>query len=209
MSAPAVKKPLPPPPRDSGIGPRRWTREEYYRAAKAGVFGPEERLELLDGEILQKMSAQLGFHAGAVAAAVQILSRLFGSGYHVRPQLPLILGDQSEPEPDVVVVAGSPFDYLPEHPHATDVRLVVEVSDTTLRFDRGRKQAAYARSGISDYWIVNLPQRQLEVYRDPSGSRYRTVLLYREDETASPLAAPHATVRVAELLPPATAAQSG
>jgi Uma2 family endonuclease len=114
----------------------------------------------------------------------------------------VILSKWSEPEPDVSIVLGGPFDYLPEHPKAADVRLLIEVADTTLRFDRGRKRSAYARSDIPEYWIVNLPARQLEVYRDPVGSRYRSVTVHSEHEAVTPLAAPHAFVRVSDLLPP-------
>jgi Uma2 family endonuclease len=180
---------------------RRWTRKEYHRAAELGLLRPEERLELLGGEIIQKI-APGGPHAAVVSRASRILADAFGPGHHFRPQQPLILNNWSEPEPDLVVAAGAEFDYLPEHPRAADARLVVEVSDTALRLDRGRKQRAYARAGASEYWIINLPQRQVDVYRDSSGSRYRSVVVFGEQEVITPLAAPHASIRVGELLPP-------
>jgi Uma2 family endonuclease len=198
---------LPAPP-DKGIRRRRWTRKEYYRAAELGLFRPGERLELLDGEIIQKM-APGGFHAAVVSRADRLLAAAFGPGHHVRTQQPLILSNWSEPEPDLVVAPGTEFDYLPDHPTAQDVRLVVEVSDTTLRFDRGRKRAAYARAGVSEYWIINLPERQLEVYRDPAGSRYRSVTIYSEHEVVTPLASLHASIRVGDLLPPLPPAENG
>jgi Uma2 family endonuclease len=114
------------------------------------LFGPEERLELLDGEILQKMT-QGGPHAAVTSRVSRLLAAAFGAGYHIRAHSPLVLTDHSEPEADVVVVPGREFDYMPDHPRATDARLIVEVSDTTLRFDRGRKRAAYARAGIPEY----------------------------------------------------------
>jgi Uma2 family endonuclease len=89
-----------------------------------------------------------------------------------------------------------------EHPTAADVRLLVEVSDTTLRFDRGKKLKAYARFGIPDYWILNLRERRLEVYRDPAGPEYRSVALYIEEQVVSPREAPNASIQVADLLPP-------
>src|SRR5438128_222377 len=103
MSVTAV--PLP-PPRESldDVRPRRWTREEYHRAADLGLFQPDERLELLDGEILQRMSPQKSPHAYTLLSAADVLASAFGPGHHARPQLPLILNDDSEPEPDVVVV---------------------------------------------------------------------------------------------------------
>jgi len=186
---------------DTGAHPRRWTRKEYYRAAELGLFRPDERLELLDGEILQKMSPQKPPHATVVELAARAVTVAFGPDYYVRHQLPLILNPKSEPEPDVLVVPGSPSDYASSHPTAADVRLVIEVSDTTLRLDRERKQTAYARAGIPEYWILNLPGRRLEVYRDPSGARYRSITFYTDQEEIAPLAAPQSLVRVSDLLP--------
>src|SRR5205807_2316994 len=168
----------------------------------------EERLELLDGEIIRRMT-QRPPHAVVVAQAASVLTQAFGTRYHVRPQLPLILNDWSEPEPDAVVAPGTPFDYLTEHPKAADATLVVEVADTTLRFDRTRKRAAHARSGVREYWIINLLHRQVEVYRDPAGARYRSVTVYTEEEATLPHAAPHASVRVSDLLPPPPVSQNG
>jgi Uma2 family endonuclease len=194
------------PPRlkikDTGVHPRRWTRKEYHRAAELGIFQPDERLELLDGEILQKMSPQNPPHAAGVGKTARVLERAFGSGHDVRRQLPLVLGTRGEPEPDLVVVPGAPEEYATRHPTSADARLVVEVSDTSLRLDRGRKLAAYARAGISEYWILNLPERQLEVYREPAGARYRSITFYRDQETIAPLLAPQSPVRVSDLLPP-------
>jgi Uma2 family endonuclease len=190
---------LPAPP-DEGIHRRRWTRDEYYHAADLGLFPPEERLELLDGEIIRKMT-QKPPHAVALGQAADVLALTFGPGHHVRTQLPLTLSDWSEPEPDVGVVPGIRSDFLSEHPKATHSLLVVEVSDTTLRFDRSRKRRAYARSGVQEYWIVNLVHRQLEVFRDPVGLRYRSITAYGAQETLAPLAVPHASVRVSDLLP--------
>lgn len=202
MSATAIQPRLCPAPPDRGIRPRRWTREEYYRAADLGLFRPEERLELLDGEIIEKVTPQKERHAAAVAHVARVLASLFGPDYHARTHSPIILDDLSEPEPDVVIVPGTEYDYLASHPRPADVRLLIEVADTTLRFDRTRKRSAYARAGISEYWILNLPDRQLEVYRNPARSRYSTIIVYGEQEALTPLAAPHASVGVADLLPP-------
>jgi Uma2 family endonuclease len=202
VSATAVRPTSSTAPPDKGIRPRRWTREEYYRAADLGLFRPEERLELLDGEIIEKMSPQKAPHAAIVSLLARILGTAFGPGHTVRSHLPLILNDLSEPEPDAVVAPGTELDYISSHPVTSDARLVVEVSDTSLRYDRGRKRSAYARAGILEYWILNLPQRQLEVHREPAGARYRSITVYGEDEVATPLAAPHATLGVNDLLPP-------
>lgn len=187
--------------RAPGVRPRRWTREEYHRAADLGIFGPEERLELLDGEIIVKVTHNPP-HAFALLATVDALSAAFGTDHHVRSQLPLVLDDASEPEPDVIAVSGKRANYLQDHPRTADVLLLVEVSDSTLAYDRGRKRTAYARAGVREYWILNLIDRQLEVYRNPSGARYRRSAIYREGDVVSPLAAPNAVIRVADLLPP-------
>jgi Uma2 family endonuclease len=202
MSTTITKPSSSPVLRDSGIRRRRWTRKEYYRAAELGLLRPDERLELLDGEIIQKVSPQKTPHAYVLSRGARLLADAFGPGFYVRQQLPLVLSIWSEPEPDLLVVPGTEVDYLSSHPKARDVQLLAEIADTTLRLDRGRKRAAYARAGISDYWIVNVPERRLEVYRNPSGSRYLSVTLYTEEEIVSPLAASQAQIRVADLLPP-------
>src|SRR5438445_8736808 len=103
---PRISREQAPAPPDRGVRSRRWTRKEYYRAAELGLFRPDERLELLDGEIVRKMT-QKPPHASVVARAAEILAQAFGPGIHVRPQLPLILNNWSEPEPDAVVVPGT------------------------------------------------------------------------------------------------------
>jgi Uma2 family endonuclease len=209
MSAPAIQPRLSPAPPDRGIRPRRWTREEYYRAADLGLFRPEERLELLDGEILEKVTPQKERHAAAVAHVARVLASLFGPDHHARTHSPIILDDLSEPEPDVVIVPGTEYDYLASHPRPADVRLLIEVADTTLRFDRTRKRSAYARAGILEYWNLNLRERQLEIYRDHSGSRHRSLTVYGEQDAATPLASPHVSVLIANLLPPTPAPETG
>lgn len=201
MTVTAERPRLTPASRIGGPHARRWTRAEYYRAAEL-IFAPDERLELLDGEIFRKMT-QNGPHVYTLRRVDRLLDAICGSDCHVRQQAPLVLNDQSEPQPDVAIVTGDELDYLTRHPVASDTLLVVEVADTTLWFDRNRKRPAYARAGIPEYWIVNLQGRQLEVYRDPARSRYRTALVLSADESVTPLAAPHATIPVVDLLPPA------
>ncbi|MGH7391364.1 MAG: Uma2 family endonuclease [Candidatus Rokuibacteriota bacterium] len=189
---------------DGAVRTRRWTRVEYDRLVEAEILGPEDRIELLGGELVVK-EPQHGSHSAAILLVMRALARTFGSGWTVRPQLPVALDDESEPEPDVSVVRGEPRDY-PDHPsHAA---LVVEVAFSRLGFDRERKGSLYARAGIADYWIVNLPDRCLEVYREPvpdtearSGWRYGQVTTIAADGAASPLAVPGASVPVADLLP--------
>jgi Uma2 family endonuclease len=116
---------------------RRWSREEYERAGELGIFGPTERLELIGGEVIRKVSPQRSPHATAVQLAHEALRERAGTARGVRSQLPLALGDDSEPEPDIAVVEGTLHDYV--HAHPTTALLVIEVADSTLTFDRIRK----------------------------------------------------------------------
>lgn len=138
----------------------------------------------------------------------RVLARAFGDDYVVRPQLPVALDDTSQPEPDLVVVPGGPWDYVHRHP-ATPL-LLVEIAETSLALDRRHKGGLYARAGIADYWIVKLRDAVLEVYREPApcadarfGADYRSVQVLARDASVSPLAAPAARIAVADLLPPA------
>jgi Uma2 family endonuclease len=141
--------------------PRRWTREEYYRMGDLGFFHGQ-RVELIEGEIMV-LSPQNWPHTLTVARVGEALHRVLGTGFWVRMQFPLNLST-SDPEPDVSVAAGRIEDYS-DHP--TTAVLIVEVSDSSLSYDRNRKASLYARAGIADYWIVNLVNHQLEVRRDP------------------------------------------
>jgi Uma2 family endonuclease len=179
---------------------RRWTVEEYHRAIEAGVFGPEERLELIEGEIVC-MSPQNPPHAAASDLAESALRAVFTSGFRIRVQKPLTLHAQTEPEPDIAVVPGGARDYRNQHP--TTAVLVVEVSDSSLAFDRGEKATLYARAGVLEYWVLNLPQRVLEVHRDadPVTGSYQSVDHLSEGQFVSPLAAPSARIAISDMLP--------
>lgn len=182
------------------IDVRRFTREEYESLVEQGFFGPEERLELLEG-IICPMSPHNSPHAASIAVLQQELHPLFGSGHHLRVQLPLALGRDSEPEPDLAVVPGSARDYFRSHP--TTAVLVVEVADSSLQRDREIKQRLYAEAGIPDSWILNLIDKCLEVYREPVPAQgiYRTRLVLRAGDGVSPLARPETSIAVADLLP--------
>ena len=183
--------------------PRRWTREEYYRLGDAGFF-EGERVELLDGEIWT-LPPQKTPHFSAIRRVTDALEDVFGTAVEFRQQAPMTLDDGTEPEPDVLVVPGSWQDYEDHHPTPAEVRLLVEVSDSTLAKDRGKKARDYARAGIADYWIVNLVDRQLEVLRDPAalptGPDYKSRQVLLGGDTVTPLAAPGRLVAVADLLP--------
>jgi len=162
------------------------------------VFQPEVRLELLDGEIVE-MSPQKSSHATAVDLIEEALRSGFGTGFYIRGQKPLILDDDSEPEPDVAVVKGNIRDYADHHP--SSAVLIVEVADTTLAYDRRNKAAAYARNAIPEYWILNLRDRCLEVHRRPSHGAYAEHSLLTVGETVSPLAVPALRIEIVALLP--------
>ena len=117
----------------------------------------------------------------------------------MRGQFPFALDEHSEPEPDIAVVPGGPFDYLDDHP--TSALLVVEVSETSLSHDRGRKLAAYARNDVPEYWLFDLTARRLEVYRQPAGETYASRQVLTRSEAVTPLHAPDALIPIAELLP--------
>lgn len=192
-----------PPDNPTFLNPRRWTREEYYRLGEAGFFD-DERVELLHGEIWT-LPPQNTPHFSAVEATAEALLAVFGAGFTARRHGPITLTDGTEPEPDVVIVPGSWRDYVVQHPTPSEVRLLVEVSDATLRKDRTTKAEDYARAGIADYWIVNLVHRQIEIFRDPltrpEGALYRTRQILLPGDSLAPLSAPNNTVSVADLLP--------
>lgn len=187
--------------------PRRlWTAEEYERAGELGLFGPEERLELIEGEILTKLTPQGSPHATAVMLVQLALTSAFPDGYILRCQMPLALGPRNRPEPDVAVVTGTIRQYVAAHP--TAAVLVVEASDSTLQIDRIVKARLYATAGIPEYWIVNLADSVLEVHRqpaplpdDPSRRHYGSVTQFTSGQTIAPLAAPDHSIPVADLLP--------
>lgn len=184
---------------------RCWTREEYHRAAELGLFRPDERLELLEGEVIEKRSPESAPHAWTVSRAAEAFREAFGSGFHIREEKPIVLSDNSEPEPDIVVVRGT-LRQTPHHPIPANAVLVMEVSDSTVAFDQGEKAASYARSGIADYWLLNLRLRRLEIRRDPGPvgtdtHGFRSLQIFTANEEISPFAAPHITIHADDLLP--------
>ena len=188
----------------NGGGRRRWTREEYYRMDDMGLFG-DVRVELLDGDIWN-VPPPTPPRMTVMQGASDWLRAACGDAFSIRQRGPLVLGDNSEPEPDVVVVPGSWRDYADHHPTAAEVRLLVEVSDKAIAKNRGTKARLYAAAGIADYWIINLFYRQLEIHRDPAvltfdGAVYRTRKILLAGETVTPLFAPEALITVAELFP--------
>lgn len=186
-------------------GLRRWSRHEYEQLIEHGVVDEDEPVELLDGLLLVK-EPQHSRHRTAVILVAKALERAFGDGWFVQTQSPIILDDRSEPEPDVCVVRGAPRDYAARHP--TSPALIVEVAESGLRLARGRKAIVYARAGIADYWIVNLVDDVLEVFREPARPGparrrwgYAAARTIDRGDAITPRAAPDASIPVSDLLP--------
>ena len=184
---------------------RRWTRAEYDRLIDIGVFLSGEPLELLGGELIVS-ELQGSAHYTAIGFVEDALRAVLQPGWLARSQGPIELDDESEPEPDVAVTPGVRRAFSRRHPSRPS--LVVEVSDASLAFDREHKGSLYARARLEDYWVLNLVDRVLEIYRrpvlDPSASfgwRYASREVRSAESFAEPLAVPGARILVSDLLP--------
>jgi Uma2 family endonuclease len=180
--------------------PYLFNREEYYSLAEQGILRPDERTELIYGRIITRMSPMRRPHSLSIIKTADALQEAFGRPTAVEQQMPLHVEPGLEPEPDVMVLRGLSEDYA-DAPSPADVLLLVEVSLSTLQYDRNTKSRLYAENGIADYWIVNLHARTLEVRRQPEDDTCISLHVYDETEAVTPLAAPNALVRVADLLP--------
>jgi len=184
---------------------RRWKRVEYERLVDLGAFDDDEPVELIGGQLIVA-EPKGSEHATGVGMADDALRVALPSGWIVRGQDPVALDDESAPEPDLAVVRGSRADY--RHAHPARPALIIEVAETSLRFDRIEKGSLYARAGIVDYWIVNLVDRVVEVYRDPGadvtapyGWRYMSVDRFTPPSAVAPVEVPTAPIPIAALLP--------
>jgi len=184
---------------------RRWTRMEYERLMTLGLVQPDERLELLDGQMVLG-EPQGARHAAAVRRVLEALHRTLGDAWQIDSHLPLALDEDSEPEPDVAVVPRDPRAYRDGHP--TGAALIVEIADASYRIDHAYKANLYARAGVPEYWIVDLARETLEVHREPQavmsappGWRYLSLEVLRPPATISSLLAPTTSIPVADLLP--------
>ena len=182
----------------------RWRRVEYERLVDLGLFQGEP-VELLGGQLVVA-EPQGAYHASAITKVDYALRAVLPPGWIVRLQAPVSLDDESEPEPDLVVVPGRPGDYRDGHP--AHPALAIEIAESSLELDRAGKGSLYARAGIEDYWIVNLVDRVLEVYRAPGpsgtashGWAYRSVARLTPPGEVFPMAFPLARIPVADLLP--------
>ena len=174
--------------------------EEYLRMGKGGVFAPDARLELIEGEIIE-MAPIAPPHAGCVKTLIRLFARRAGDRALISVQDPLIISARSVPQPDFVLLKPRPDDYGNSHPRASDVFLVIEVSDTTLDFDLGTKVPLYARCGIPEVWVVDVKERIIHVFRDRTVAGYRTSLALKPGESVACLSLPEAALEVGEVFP--------
>ena len=177
---------------------RRFTRSEYYRMAEVGILGEDDRVELIKGEIVQ-MSPIGRLHRAFVGTLGQLLgARLIGRAA-VWVQNPLVLAEDTEPQPDVTVLRPRPVPFKQREADAQDTLLLIEVADTSLAYDRSTKLRLYAEAGIPEYWIVDCTTESVEVYRDPSPEGYRDVTRVSGTATLTLRAFPDVVLTLAEI----------
>lgn len=180
---------------------KRWTRAEYERLCDATLN--QERLELVNGELISKMGKKRP-HVVALVLLQSWLTKAFGDRF-VNPEAPIDVAPEdnrsSEPEPDIIVLKRDMAEFLRSNPGPADLRLVAEISDTTLGYDLTAKAELYARARILEYWVVDVQGSRIIVHREPDGRRYGAVTAYSENECVAPLSAPESQLRVRDVIP--------
>lgn len=180
---------------------RLFSVEEYHKMIETGIINEDDRVELLDGRIIE-MSPKSAAHAAVNEDVADIFKNRLKKKAVVRSQNPIILDDRSEPEPDIVIATPPKHKYYSQHPTPSDILLVMEISDATLSRDRQTKGAAYAECGIIQYLLLNLKKREIEDYREPSKDGYRSKQTYTAKQSFSLVAFPNVLIKVRDLLPP-------
>ena len=183
---------------DTGLAPARHRLDvdTYHRMAGAGIFGEDDRIELIDGDLIDMAPIGQG-HAAAVAGLNEALVMACAGRAIVSPQNPVLLDRSSEPQPDLAVLRRrADFYATGERPGPADVLLIVEVADSSIGFDRSVKLPLYARAGIPELWIVDIKRRALDAYRVPDGDFYRERTTHRAGEQVALAAAPEIVVRL-------------
>jgi Uma2 family endonuclease len=177
------------------------TVKEFHQMFDVGILDDSERVELIAGQII-KMAAKGAPHCATVTRLWKLLEARLGDRVLVRPQEPVQLNDYSEPEPDIALLRPDPLYYEDRHPVPSDIYLIIEVADTTLAKDCQVKAIAYAQSGISDYWVLDINARQLHVFRDPERDGYQTHEILSDRDTLAAIAFPDINLNVQEMLRP-------
>jgi Uma2 family endonuclease len=182
------------------VARRRFTLDEYHRMGEVGILRPDDRVELIEGEIIQ-MTPIGSLHAATVARVHHFFATRLGERATLWIQNPLVLRDhESEPEPDVMLLERRADFYARGHPEPADVRLLIEVADSSLRYDRLTKLPLYARAGVAEAWLVDADHRRVEVHRGPTARGYQDVRTPGADGRFAPLAFPDIVVTLADLL---------
>lgn len=178
---------------------KHFTVDEYHKMGEAGILSEDDRLELIDGEIVQMSPINVPHQSCVDRLTMLFAPRLVGRGI-VRVQGPILLDMENEPQPDVILLRQSDYAERQYHPQPEDILLVIEVADSTLRTDRRDKMPRYARAGISEAWIVNIPKKVVEIYSDPVDGKYTSVQRVGRGHTITPKALPDVTVQVDDFL---------
>ncbi len=181
------------------IARRFFTVDEYHRMGAAGIFSEDDHVELIEGEIL-KMSPIGSRHAASVNRLNTLFNNLLGARAIVSVQNPILLNDFSEPQPDIALVKPRDDFYAQALPTAADVLLIIEVADTSVDYDRDIKLPAYARSGIPEVWLFDLPAETVGAHTELLNGSYRTVRSYRRSDSITPLHFPDLSIEVASIL---------
>jgi Uma2 family endonuclease len=176
--------------------------DEYHRMADAGVFPPDARIELLDGDLIETVVTMHPPHAACIVGLVELLTMRLVPFACVRSQVPVILGDYSEPEPDCAIVRRDPRRYIDRHPQVADIFFLIEVADSSRDEDRRMKIPLYGRCGVAETWLVDLVDDVVLIHRDPAPDGYGVVTIARRGETVAPLAFPDVAIPVDDILPP-------
>jgi len=181
------------------VSTKKFTVYDFHRMGEAGIFSEKDRVELLEGEIIE-MTPIGSRHAACVSRLNSILTSQLGPTAIVSVQNPIRLNDESEPQPDIALLKPRPDFYAEAHPKPDDILLVIEVADTSVDLDRGTKLPLYAKAGISEVWIVDLSERKVETYRQPSAQGYQSISHLNDVDQATPQAFTTLNIPVREIL---------
>jgi Uma2 family endonuclease len=182
---------------------KRWTVAEYHQMSELGLLDADGRTELIAGQILLMASKGIP-HVVALRLLASELDNLLNQdrSTFIITQDPIQLSDLSEPEPDLVIVKGAMLDYMEHHPYPADIHLVVEIADSTLKYDCQVKDKLYAHAEIVEYWVVDLKNRQVHIFQNPTPTGYANHLILKEPNDFSPLAFPNIVLNLTSILPP-------
>jgi Uma2 family endonuclease len=178
---------------------KRWTVADYRRMIASGVLTSDDRVELLDGQVIE-MVPQDPPHASTTDEGSDYLKALFAGRAKVRAQLPVTLSDHSEPEPDIAVVRLDENRYRDRHPNPADIFLLIEIANATLTRDRSHKAKLYAQAEVPEYWVIDVNQRQAIIFRNPEGGIYQSEAVLTANDEITPIAVPELTVQLKNIL---------